>query len=356
MSSLSSFLATVSQTVLGLISLYVLYQFIRSIRLVPQQRAYIVERLGKYHKTLEAGFHALIPFIDRVPYIQDMREQAIPVEPQACFTEDNVRVKVDGVIYISVTDPVNASYGVTNYRRAAIQLAQTTTRSVIGRMDLDTTFQERAAISQKVVEVLSEVEQTWGMKVHRYEIKNIDTPRTVQKAMERQMTAERERRATVARSEGQQQSTVNDAEGQKEELINQSEGERQKRVNEAEGRAEEIRAIASATAEAIESIARAVSSPGGEEAVRLRLAEDYLDTIGRLGKKGNKILLPADLTRYDAVLSGLALDDFTLHAADSSGDGAPRMAGDGSSGGGAEENAAPGDSDPTSSDPETSSA
>ncbi len=318
----------ISQGLLALIAVYVLYQFLRSIRLVPQQSAYIVERLGNYHKTLEAGFHALVPFVDRVAYIQDLREQAIPVEPQDCFTEDNVRVRVDGVIYLSVTDPVNASYGVTNYRRAAIQLAQTTTRSVIGRMELDTTFQERAAISQAVVRVLSEVEQPWGLKVHRYEIKNIDTPPTVQRAMERQMTAERERRALVARSEGQQQSTVNDAEGQKQELINQSEGEMQRRINEAEGRAAEIEAIANATAEAIERVAAAVSKPGGEEAVKLRLAEQYLSTIARLGKKENKVLLPADLTRFDAVIDGLALDTFKIEAtgnpaSSAGGDGAP---------------------------------
>jgi len=310
--------------VLALLALFVAYKFLRAIRFVPQQRAYVVERLGNYHKTLEAGFHALVPFIDKVKYTHDLREQAIPVEPQECFTEDNVRVEVDGVIYLSVTNPVNASYGVTDFRRAAIQLAQTTTRSVIGRMELDTTFQERAAISRAVVEVLSEVEQAWGMKVHRYEIKNIEPPRTVQKAMERQMTAERERRATVARSEGNQQSTVNDAEGEKQELINQSEGEKQRRINEAEGRAKEIEALAEATAEAIERVAEAVSAPGGEEAVKLRLAEQYLKTISKLGREENEVLLPADLTRYESVIDGLSLDEFTLRA-----DGPASPAGDG---------------------------
>jgi regulator of protease activity HflC (stomatin/prohibitin superfamily) len=316
-----------SLLILALLALYIAYKVLRAIRCVPQQRAYIVERLGNYHKTLEAGFHALVPFIDKVRYTHDLREQAIPVEPQECFTEDNVRVEVDGVIYLSVTNPVNASYGVTDYRRAAIQLAQTTTRSVIGRMELDTTFQERAAISRAVVEVLGEVEQAWGIKVHRYEIKNIDPPRTVQKAMERQMTAERERRATVARSEGKQQSTVNDAEGEKQELINQSEGEKQRRINEAEGRAQEIEALADATAEAIERVATAVSAPGGEEAVKLRLAEQYLKTIGKLGKEENEVLLPADLTKYESVIDGLALDEFTLRpdgeTPSPSGDGAP---------------------------------
>ncbi|PEN11393.1 paraslipin [Longibacter salinarum] len=314
-----------------LLLVFVIYKFVRAIRIVPQQNAYVVERLGKYTRTLQPGFHALVPFIDKVPYQQDLREQAIPVEPQDCFTMDNVRVRVDGVIYLSVSNPENASYGVTDYRRAAIQLAQTTTRSVIGRMELDTTFQERALISRSVVDVLSEVEEAWGIKVHRYEIKNIDTPRTVQKAMERQMTAERERRAVVARSEGEQRSTVNDAEGIKQEVINKSEGEMQRRINEAEGRAEEIEAIAEATAQAIEEVARAVTAPGGEEAVKLRLAEQYLNTIAKLGKENNEVLLPADLTRYDSVIGGLALDDFTLHT----GDGAlsaPTPRGDGSKG------------------------
>ena len=315
-----------SMTLLGLLALYVLFNFLKAIRLVPQQSAYIVERLGNYHKTLEAGFHALIPFIDRVQYKQDLREQAIQVEPQDCFTEDNVRVRVDGVIYLSVIDPVNASYGVTDYRLAAIQLAQTTTRSVIGRMELDTTFQERAVISSKVVEVLGEVEQAWGIKVHRYEIRNIDTPRTVQQAMERQMTAERERRAVVARSEGQQEATVNDAKGEKQELINESEGEREKRINEAEGRAEEIKAIADATAEAIERVAQAVNAPGGEEAVKLQLAEQYLHSLAKLGRRENQVLLPTDLTRYDRIIDGLALDDFKVDAiSEAQGDGASAL-------------------------------
>lgn len=321
------FIESISQGIVVLFAIYVLYKFIRAIRLVPQQSAYVVERVGNYHKTLEAGFHTLIPFIDRVAYIQDLREQAIPVEPQDCFTEDNVRVRADGVIYLSVVDPVNASYGVTDYRRAAIQLAQTTTRSVIGRMELDTTFQERALISQSVVKVLSEVEQAWGIKVHRYEIKNVDTPRTVQQAMERQMTAERERRALVYRSEGQQQSTVNDAQGQKEELINRSEGEMQRRINEAEGRAKEIEAIADATATAIEQIAQAVNTAGGEEAVKMRLSEQYLSTISKIGKDKNQVLLPADLTHFDSLIRGLALDEFAIH-----GGSVPAARGDGSAG------------------------
>jgi regulator of protease activity HflC (stomatin/prohibitin superfamily) len=319
---------TISLAILAALALFVLYHFIRALQLVPHQRAYIVERLGNYHKTLDSGFHALIPFIDRTAYKQDLREQAITVHPQDCFTEDNVKVKVDGVIYLSVVDPVNASYGVTDYRRAAVNLAQTTTRSVIGKMELDTTFQERALISRRVVEVLDEVDDAWGVKVHRYEIQNIDTPRTVQKAMERQMTAERERRAVVARSEGEQESVVNEAQGQKEEIINQSEGEMQRRINEAEGRAEEIEELASATAEAIEEMAAAISKPQGDEAIQLQMAEQYLSALARLGKQKNQILLPADLTRFDEVLDGLSLDDFSLRIEEATADGSPQTADD----------------------------
>ncbi|WP_020401627.1 SPFH domain-containing protein [Gracilimonas tropica] len=300
---------TISKILLGLFSIYVMYQFIRSLRLVPNQFAYIVERLGNYHKTLGPGFHALIPFIDKVVYKQDLREETIEVEPQECFTKDNVKVEVDGVIYLSVVDPVNASYGITNYRYAAVQLAQTTTRSVLGNMDLDETFEERAAMSREVVKVLSEVEQVWGIKVHRYEIKNIVTPRTVQKAMERQMTAERDRRAIIAKSEGVKGSKVNDAEGMKAEIINISEAEMQRRINEAEGYAEEILAIAEATAKSIEEVAGALSQPKGTEAMRLQLSEKYLETLSGLGRDENQVILPKDISNYEALMQGLALED-----------------------------------------------
>lgn len=290
-------------------SLYILFKVIKSFRLVPNQFAYIVERLGNYHKTLGPGFHALIPFLDKVVYKQDLREETIEVEPQECFTKDNVKVEVDGVIYLSVMDPVNASYGVTNYRYAAIQLAQTTTRSVIGLMDLDETFEERAKMSKEVVNVLSELELPWGMKVHRYEIKNILTPRTVQKAMERQMTAERDRRAVIAKSEGVKGAKVNDAEGIRTEMINISEAEMQRRVNEAEGLAQEIEAIAEATAISIEKIADALSQPMGAEAMQLRLAEKYLGKLKGLGREGNQIIIPQDISNYDAVMKGLDLTE-----------------------------------------------
>tara|TARA_R100001143_G_scaffold63579_1_gene72369 strand:- start:3922 stop:4863 length:942 start_codon:yes stop_codon:yes gene_type:complete len=298
-----------SQIVLGLFAIFLTFKFLQAIRLVPNQYAHIVERLGNYNTTLGPGFHALFPFLDRVVYKLDLREETIEVEPQECFTKDNVKVEVDGVIYISVMDPVNASYGVTDYRYAAVQLAQTTTRSVIGLMDLDETFEERAKMSMEVVNVLSEMEKSWGIKVHRYEIKNILTPRTVQNAMERQMTAERDRRAIIARSEGVQGSKVNDAEGRRAEIINISEAEMQRRINEAEGRAQEIEAIAEATASSIEQIADALTQPGGTEAMQLQLSEKYIGHLSGLARKENEIILPKDISSYDALLEGLSIHD-----------------------------------------------
>jgi len=297
-----------SQVVLAIFAIYLTFKFLQALRLVPNQYAHIVERLGNYHKTLGPGFHALIPFVDKVVYKQDLREETIEVEPQECFTKDNVKVEVDGVLYLSVVDPVNASYGITNYRYAAVQLAQTTTRSVIGLLDLDETFEERAKMSKKVVEVLGDVERLWGIRVHRYEIKNINTPRTVQKAMERQMTAERERRAVIAKSEGVRDSNVNDAQGRRAEMVNISEAEMQRRINEAEGWANEIEAIAEATAVSIEQIAEAISQPKGKEAMKLQLKQKYLKVLDGLGKDENQIILPKDITNYDALIEGLSLE------------------------------------------------
>jgi regulator of protease activity HflC (stomatin/prohibitin superfamily) len=303
---------TISKVLLGLFSIYVMYQFIRSLRMVPNQFAFIVERLGNYHKTLGPGFHALIPIVDKVVYKQDLREETIEVEPQECFTRDNVKVEVDGVIYLSVVDPVNASYGVTDYRYAAVQLAQTTTRSVLGNMDLDQTFEERASMSREVVDVLSEVEQVWGIKVHRYEIKNIVTPRTVQKAMERQMTAERDRRAIIAKSEGVKGSKVNDAEGMRAQIINISEAEMQRRINEAEGYAEEILSIAEATAKSIEEVASALSQPKGKDAMKLQLSEKYIEVLSGLGRDENQVILPKDISNYETLMDGLSLKDLDI--------------------------------------------
>lgn len=298
---------TFDYLVWGIIFLTLFLKVIRSIRIVPTQSAYIVERLGRYSKTLGPGFHPLVPFLDRVVYIQDLKEETINVPPQVCFTMDNVQVEVDGVIYISVIDPVRASYGITDYRNAGIQLAQTTVRSIIGTLELDRTFEERDLISSKIVSVLNEVGPSWGINVHRYEVKNIVPPATVKNAMEQQMTAERDRRALLARSEGEKQSKINSSEGYKMEVINRSEGEMQKRVNEAEGRAREIESIANATAEAVETIAAAIVEEGGEKAVQLRLSQSYLNQISALGKPGTSVILPADLTNLNSLLSALGL-------------------------------------------------
>lgn len=291
----------------GGLFLYFLFKLVRSVRVIPPRVAAIVERLGKYHSTLLSGFHVLIPFIDKVTFIQDLKEEAITVPPQDCFTHDNVKVEVDGVIYMMVTDPVLASYGVTDYRQASIQLAQTTIRSVMGTLDLDRTFEEREVINQKIVGVLAEVGQTWGIQVLRYEIKNIVPPVSVKNAMERQMTAERERRAQIARSEGDMQANINNSEGLKTEMINKSEGEKQRRINEAEGRAREIEALAEATAHAIEAVAEAVREPGGNHAMALRLTEAYLGKLSGIARKDATVILPADLTRLDEQLAALGL-------------------------------------------------
>lgn len=289
----------------GLFFLVLGFNIIRAIRIVPQRKEYIVERLGKYYKTLEPGFHALIPFVDRVAFIQDLREETIDVPPQECFTKDNVKVEVDGVIYIQVINSEKASYGITNYRSGAIQLAQTTVRSVIGTLELDTTFEEREVINEKIMTVLLQACEPWGIKVHRYEVKNIVPPQSVRNAMEQQMSAEREKRAMIAEAEGKKGSAINRSEGQKAELVNTSEGEMQRRINEAEGYAMEIESLAVATAEAVEAIAKVVKEKGGSEAVKLRLTEQYLGEIGKLAHVDNSILLPTDLTRLDQVISSI---------------------------------------------------
>lgn len=282
-----------------LLFVIIIVGFIRSIRLVPTKKAYIVERLGKYHKTLDAGFHALIPFVDKVTFIQDLRETTIDVPPQDCFSMDEVNVVVDGVIYMSVIDPSKASYGVTSYVFAAIELAQTTTRSIIGTLDLDKTFEERDLISSKVVEVLNQAGETWGIRVHRYEIKNITPPHTVQNAMEKQVNAERERRAILARSEGDKQSRINMSEGDKQEMINVSEGEMQSLINEAEGKSAEIMTLAKATAESVRKIASAISEKGGDKAYQLKLTEKYLEKMHHLAKKDVKIIMPGSVNNFE---------------------------------------------------------
>ncbi len=289
----------------GGLLLFTLLSLVRSVQIVSTRMAYIVERLGKYHATLGPGFHVLVPFVDRVTAIQDLREETIDVPPQDCFSKDEVNVEVDGVIYLSVADPVKATYGVTDYRFAATQLAQTTTRSVIGTLELDRTFEERDMISQKVVETLNEAGANWGVNVHRYEIKNIKPPGTVQDAMEKQVTAERDKRAILARSEGDKQSRISTSEGEMSELVNLSEGEMQRRINDAEGRAAEILSLAKATALSIEKMGAALSENGGYEALSLELAEKYFQTLG--GLDGSTVILPADLTDFNSIVEKLGL-------------------------------------------------
>jgi regulator of protease activity HflC (stomatin/prohibitin superfamily) len=295
-------------------------RLVRSIRLVPNRKEYILERLGRYHRTLGPGFHVMIPFIDKVRFIHDLREESMEVPPQECFTSDNVKVEVDGVIYISVTDAKAASYGITNYRRAAVSLAQTTTRSVIGTLDLDRTFEERDAINARVVAVLSEVGSSWGIRVHRYEVKNIMTPPTIRDSMERQMAAERERRAVIARAEGEKQSRINDSEGRRAERINQADGEKQRRINEADGRASEVRSIADATAHSIKQLAFAISRPGGTDAMRMELSQRWLANLRGLATQEASVLLPIDLSQPAKYLDSLGLpsgDDAQVIAAGS---------------------------------------
>ncbi|MBI4978020.1 MAG: paraslipin [Spirochaetes bacterium] len=292
------------------LGIYVAIKLLRSIRVVPNMTALIVERLGKYHRTLQPGFHILVPFLDKVAFSRDLKEEAMTVEPQSCFTRDNVKVEVDGIIYMSVIDPVAASYGITDYRMAAIQLTQTTTRSVIGTIDLDKTFEERDLINATVVKTLGEAAAGWGMKVHRYEVKNIVPPTSVKNAMEKMMTAERDRRAMISRAQGHKQAKINDSEGKLRELVNLSEGEKMKRINEAEGRAREIEAIAEATAESIAKIANAISLPNGDEAIRMRLAQQQLGNLMHVAQKGTRVILPLDITNMQQTLEGLALESF----------------------------------------------
>jgi len=278
------------------IILFALVVFFRTIRIVPQKVAYIVERLGKYHNTLEAGFHVLVPFVDKLAYKHTLKEQAIDVPPQVCITRDNISVEVDGILYMQVVDPKKSSYGINNYQFASTQLAQTTMRSVIGKMELDRTFEERETINSAIVEAVDKASDPWGVKVTRYEVKNIVPPQSIKDAMEKQMRAEREKRAMIAESEGDKQAKINRAEGDKQEAIAHSEGEKQKRINEADGRAEEIKKVALATAEGIREIATAINEKGGLNAVNLRVAEQYLNEFGKLAKTNNSIIIPSDLS------------------------------------------------------------
>jgi regulator of protease activity HflC (stomatin/prohibitin superfamily) len=283
--------------------LLVFFVIARTAVVVPQQSAYVVERLGQYSRTLRAGFHILVPFVDVIRYRHSLKESAVDIPEQICITRDNVQVGVDGVLYLQVMDPERASYGVADYAFAISQLAQTTLRSEVGKIDLDRTFEERTQINVAVVQELDKASEPWGIKVLRYEIKNIKPPDDVLAAMEKQMRAEREKRALVLTSEGQRDAAVNQAEGQKQQIVKQSEAIRQQQINEAEGEAAAILAIARATAEGIREVAAATSVPGGLDAVRLRVAERWIERFGELAKTTNSMILPANVADVASMIS-----------------------------------------------------
>ena len=287
------------------IVILVVVTIIKTARIVPQKSAFIVERLGKYAKTLDAGFHILFPFIERVAYKHSLKEVAVDVPSQSCITRDNIAVEVDGVLYLQVMDPVKASYGIENFMFASTQLAQTTMRSEIGKLELDRTFEERENINAAIIEAVDKASDPWGVKITRYEIKNIEPPNSVKDALEKQMRAEREKRAAIAESEGQRQAMINVAEGDKQEAIKRSEGEKMKRINEAEGRAQEIELIANATAEGIRKIAESIESPGGGEAVNLRVAEQYIMEFGKLAKTSNTVIIPSNLNDIGGMVASV---------------------------------------------------
>lgn len=274
---------------------------------VPQQQGFVIERLGKYSRTLDAGFHILFPFLERIAYKHTLKEQAIDIDEQICITRDNVQVGVDGVLYMQVLDPSRASYGIGNYMFAISQLAQTTLRSEIGKIVLDRTFEERSTINQNVVSELDKASEPWGVKVMRYEIKNINPPQDVLGAMEKQMRAEREKRAVILTSEGERDAMINQAEGEKQRVIKESEAVKMQQINEAQGEAEAILAIATATGEGLRKVASAVIDQGGPEAMQLRIAEQYIDQFGNLAKAGNTFVVPANLADLTSMMA-LATD------------------------------------------------
>jgi regulator of protease activity HflC (stomatin/prohibitin superfamily) len=289
--------------VLIAILVFLAIAFFKSIRVVPQRVAYVVERLGKYSRTLEAGLHVLVPFIDRVAYKHTLKEQAVDVAPQSCITKDNVSVEVDGILYLQVIDPKKASYGISEYLYASIQLAQTTMRSVMGKLELDKTFEERDTINHEIVEAVDKASDPWGVKVTRYEVKNILPPASIKEAMEKQMKAEREKRALIAQSEGDRQAKINRAEGEKQQAIAQSEGEKQRRINVADGQAYEIQRVAEATSEGLRKIAAAINEKGGVNAVNLRVAEQYIREFGNLAKTNNSIIVPASVSDVAGIIA-----------------------------------------------------
>ena len=285
------------------LSIFAIIVILSTAKVVPQRSAFIVERLGRYQRTLQAGFNILFPFVDKVRYRHTLKEQAIDVASQICITKDNIAVEVDGILYLQVIDPTKASYGIDDYKFASIQIAQTTMRSVIGKLELDKTFEERELINSSIVDAVDKASDPWGVKITRYEVKNITPPQSIKDAMEKQMRAEREKRAMIAESEGEKQAKINVAEGDKQELIKRSEGEKQRRINEAEGRAAEIEAVASATANGIRAIAQAINDKGGKDAVNLRIAEQYLQEFGKLAGTNNTMIIPTNLSDISGIIA-----------------------------------------------------
>lgn len=276
---------------------------VKGVCVIPQQSAYVIERLGKFYTVLHAGISYIIPFIDRIAYKHTLKEQTLDIPEQICITKDNVQVGVDGVIFVQVFDPQMASYGINNYLFSITQLAQTTMRSEMGKIDLDKTFEERSNINSAIVSAINDASRTWGVKILRYEIKNIVPPDTVLKAMEKQMQAEREKRAIILQSEGGKQSAINVAEGQKQKVVLESEAVLQKQINEANGQAEAIRAVANATADGIKAVASAVQSEGGMEAIQLRVAEKLVEQFGQIAKQGNTLILPANFGDMSSLIA-----------------------------------------------------
>ena len=275
----------------------------RSLKVVPQQNAWVVERLGKYHGTLTPGLNILVPFIDRVAYRHSLKEIPLDVPSQVCITKDNTQLTVDGILYFQVTDPMRASYGASNYIIAITQLAQTTLRSVIGKMELDKTFEERTSINTAVVHALDEAAQNWGVKVLRYEIKDLTPPAAILHSMQAQITAEREKRALIAASEGRRQEQINIATGEREAFIARSEGEKQAEINNAQGEAAAIVAVAEANAEAIRKVAQAIREPGGEQAVQLKVAEKAVEAYSQLAQKNNTMIVPGNMSEVSGLIA-----------------------------------------------------
>ena len=276
----------------------------RTATVVPQQSAYVVENLGRYSRTIQAGFHILIPFVERIAYRHNLKEEAVDIVEQVCITKDNVQVGVDGVLYMQILDASKASYGITNHRFAISQLAQTTLRSEIGKIELDRTFEERATINANVVSELDKASAPWGVKVLRYEIKNINPPRDVLQAMEKQMRAEREKRAVVLTSEGDRDAKINQAEGEKQRVIKESEANKQQQINEAQGQAAAILAVATATAEGLRRVGESLAGKGGIEAMQLRVAEEYIKQFGRLADEAaSTLIVPANLSDISSMIA-----------------------------------------------------